>query len=85
MDRSGDGTRDPALKALEQELDVVRGAIAMVASGGAPRVQLGSLRFASQLIEPARRMAAGTDVRVTPIWTTDEACTGMYIERAAGG
>jgi hypothetical protein len=67
------------------ELDLVREAVAMVATGGAPRVVLGGLRFGEQLLEPARRMAAGRRVRIVPLWTTDEAGLDLAIERDVDG
>ncbi len=81
MGRTGSAPEDPALRTLAQELDIVRGAVEMVASGGSPRSVIGSLRFGDELIEPARRMAIGTRVRIVPIWTTDEAGAALAIER----
>lgn len=72
---------EPVVYALEHELELVRGAIAMVASGGSRRVSLGGLRFGEQLLEPARRLALEARVRVVPLWTTDEGGAGLAIER----
>lgn len=83
MGRTGSAPEDPALRTLAQELDIVRGAVEMVASGGSPRIVIGSLRFGDELIEPARRMAIGTRVRIVPIWTTDEAGAAIAIERTS--
>lgn len=74
---------DPAIPALEHELGLVRSAIAMVASGGAPRVSLGGLRFGEQLIEPARALALVAGVRIVPIWSSDEGGADMRVERIA--
>ena len=74
---------DSSTRTLEHELDMVRSAIALVASGDAPSVQLASLRFGEQLIEPARQMALGTGVRVVPMWTIDEGGAGILIESIA--
>jgi hypothetical protein len=82
MDRTGDPDAEGAYRTLDHELDIVRGAIEMVASGGAPRILISSLRFGEQLIEPARRMANGTGVRIVPLWTTDEGGAGIAVERA---
>jgi hypothetical protein len=70
---------------LSHELDLVREAISMVASSGAPRVVLGGLRFGEQLLEPARRMAVGTGTRIVPLWTTDEGGLDLVVERDADG
>lgn len=70
---------------LERELGIVRGGIAMVASGAAPRIVVGGLRFAAQLLEPARGMAAAARVRVVPLWTIDEAVNAFRFERIGDG
>ena len=72
-----------AERTLDHELDLVRGAIAMVASGAAPRVRLTSLRFGEQLLEPARRMADAAGVRLVPEWTSDEGGAGLTVEAMA--
>jgi hypothetical protein len=84
MTRSSNSSGDPVVSTLDQELELVRTSIAMVESGGAPRILLGSLRFGEQLIEPARRLALGTHVRIVPLWTTDEAGAGIAVERIDG-
>jgi len=71
---------DPAVRTLEHELELVRSAIALVASGGAPRVSLTSLSFGAELLEPARRMALEAGVRIVPTWTADDAGAGMVVE-----
>jgi len=76
---------DPAIPALDHELGLVRSAIAMVASGGAPSVSLGGLQFGEQLIEPARALALEAGVRIVPIWTSDEGGADMRVERITDG
>jgi hypothetical protein len=56
----------------------------MVASGGSPRVSIGGLAFGEELIEVARRMARGMDIRIVPLWTTDEHSVGLAVERLGG-
>jgi hypothetical protein len=70
--------------ALEREMGLIREAIAMVASGGAPSVTLGSLRLGEQLLEPARHIAARNGVRVVPLFSADEAGVDLRIERDDG-
>ncbi len=82
MDLPNDLPAAVVVRTLEQELGIVRGAILMVASGGAPRVSLVSLRFAEQLLHQARRMALPAGVRVVPLWTLDDGLTGLGLERA---
>jgi hypothetical protein len=74
-------TSDPAVLTIEHELELIGSAVAMVASGGAPRVQLASLRFAEQLLRPARRMALQAGVRIVPLWHADEAGVDIAVER----
>lgn len=70
-------------RTLDHELELVRGAIALVATGGAPRVRLASLRFGEQLLEPAGRLAAEAGVRLTPEWTSDEGGASLIVEPIA--
>jgi len=72
---------DQSVRTLDYEFDLVRGAIAMVASGGAPSVVLAGLRFGEELIEPARRMGLALGVQIVPVWTSDEAGASLSIER----
>ncbi len=76
---------DTALRTLEQELSLLEGAIDMVASGAAPAVSLGGLRFGEQLLRSARRMALRAGVRVVPLWTVDEMGAAIRIERLGDG
>ena len=69
---------------LAREMRLVESAIAMVASGGAPRVHLGGLAFGDALVEHARSVAAGSGVRVVPVWRTDELGLDLEFERGAG-
>lgn len=70
---------------IDRELDLVRGAIELVASGGAPRVRLASLRFGEQLLDPARRLGAAAGVRVAANWTSDEGGAGITVEPMGDG
>jgi len=56
-------------------------AIALVASGGASTVSLGSLHFGEQLIEAATRLALASGVRITPLWSADESGAGLSFEK----
>lgn len=72
---------DPAGLSLERELANIRGAIELVAQGGASRIVLGGLRFGEPVIEAAQRMALEAGVRVVPLWTADESGADLAIER----
>jgi len=51
-------------RVLRHESQIVRDAIALVASGGASRVVIAGLRFADDVVDPARVAAAGAGLRV---------------------
>jgi hypothetical protein len=76
-----DHPTDVATRSLERELGIISGGIAMVASGASPRIVVGGLRFAAQLLEPARRMAATARVCVVPLWTASEDLLALRFER----
>jgi len=81
MDRSTHATDEPIADTLEHEFDLVRSAIALVASGGAETVSLSSLHFGEQLIEPARRVALASRVMIRPLWSGDESGAGLSFEK----
>ena len=66
---------------LEHEMRLVREAIAMVASGAAPRVVLAGIRFGDPLTDWGRRLAGQAGVLLTPLWRSDEAGTDLSFER----
>ena len=70
-------------RTLDQELQLVYEAIAMVASGGAPRVVVGGLTFGEALLEPARALAEEAGVRIVPLWMPDDAGADIAVERIA--
>ena len=67
---------------LEFEQSIVHGAIELVAAGMSNRVVCAGLRFAGQLLEPARSEADRAGVRITPMWSLDEEPTGLIVSRA---
>lgn len=70
-------------RVLDHELELVRGAITLVASGSVRRIECGGLRFGAQLLEPARAFGLEAGVRVTPIWGIDEDGVALAIDRDA--
>ena len=84
MERRDPAGHDPTVRSLEHELELVQGAIAMVASGGSPRVSIGGLAFGEELVDVARRMAGGMGIRIVPLWSTDEHRVDITVERLDG-
>jgi hypothetical protein len=76
-------TKVPRARTLDHEFGLVREAIAMVASGGAPRIVLAGLRFSARLIQPARQVAAGTGVRIVPLWRADGVGLDIAVDSVA--
>ena len=68
---------------LDQEIRLIRDAIAMVAGGHAPRVTVASIQFADRLLEPATTWAAEAGVRIVPLWRTDESGLDLTVEAAS--
>ncbi len=73
--------RDEAAWTLRHEYGMVRSAIEMVASGGAPRISLSGLQFGEELLGPARDMARRAGVRVVPLYGADDAGADIRVER----
>jgi hypothetical protein len=77
---TGRSAMDPA-RHLEGELRLLHEAILMVAAGGAPRVMVAGLRLARAVLPEAQVLAAGSGVRVVPLWTADEQQFDVCVER----
>jgi hypothetical protein len=72
-------------RTLDQEILLVREAIAMVAFGGSPRVIVGGLRFGQELLGPNRAVAAEVGVRLIPLWMPEDAGADIVVERIGDG
>jgi hypothetical protein len=81
MAEAEDQTAQVVPATLEYEMRLIREAIAMVASGGAPRVVLAGIHFGETLLDPARRLALDAGVRLVPLWRADEAGADIAVER----
>jgi len=81
MDQSTDKSAARVPRTIEQEMNLVREAIAMVAADRSPRVVVGGIRFGETLLRPARAMAAEAGVRLVPLWMPDDAGADIAIER----
>ena len=80
VERADDDSRRVAPAVVEHELRLVEEAIAMVASGAAPRVTLAGLRFGDQIVATAQLWAEEAGVRATPLWRTDESGLDLLVE-----
>jgi hypothetical protein len=77
--------RQPTVRQLDRELDLVDGAIRMVANGEATSVRLAGLRFGEPLLAHAELHGRMAGVRVSALWTsTDEGPVGLVVEAGDG-
>lgn len=81
MDQYTDQPATSVGRTLDQELSLVREAIALVASGGSRRVVVGGLRFGEALLVPAQTLATEAGVRLVPLWMPDDAGADIAVER----
>ena len=81
MDHQGDRTDEFVPVILEHEVRLIHDAIALVASGRAPRATVAGLRLGDQLLPAAQRIAVRAGVRLVPLWRADEAGVDIAIER----
>lgn len=81
MDEVRDQAAQVVPATLEHEMRLIREAIALVASGGAPRVVVAGIHFGETLLDPGRRLALDAGVRLLPLWRADEAGADLSIER----
>lgn len=56
-------------RAIVREVRLVEGAIALVASGGAPRVTVGGLTFGAQILPRVASLARRKQVEVRELWS----------------
>jgi 3-dehydroquinate synthase class II len=65
---------------LDREIQLVADAIAMVASGGSPRVTVAGLQLGDAVLGPAEQLARQAGVRIVPQWTADESGVDISVE-----
>ncbi len=63
-----------------RELTLAREAIALVASGAAPRVVVAGIRYGDIIIDAARRIALAAGVRVKPLPQSGNTGTDLVVE-----
>ncbi len=69
-----------ARRAIERELDLVNGAIELVASGGSRRVIVAGLRFGEQLLSQIEPFARTSRVNVRSLWSPNGPHCDIAIE-----
>lgn len=68
---------------LDREIELVRGAIRMVASGNSPRMTVAGIRFGEAVIRICRPLATSADVVLEPIWRADESGCDVIVRPQA--
>ena len=66
---------------LAAEMQEVRGALALVASGAASRVTLAGLRFGDELTARFSQEAAAAGIRIEPLFWPDDAGCDLIVRR----
>jgi hypothetical protein len=84
MDDAIDRTAELVPATLDNELRLVREAIALVASGRSPRTVVAGLRLSDALLEPAAGIARDARVALTPIRRPDDSGVDIAIEALPG-
>jgi hypothetical protein len=79
--RSPQPDPDETRRRLAAEIQEVRGALALVASGGASRVTLTGLRFGDELTARFRPDAEAAGVLLEPIFWPDDAGCDLIVRR----
>jgi hypothetical protein len=82
MDQPSDRATEVVPATLEKEMRLIREAIALVASGRAPRTVVAGLQLSEALLAPAGQMAAEAGVVLVPLWHADDSGADIAIERA---
>ena len=59
---------------------MAREAIAMVASGAAPRIVIAGILYGEDILEPARRLGLASGVRVNPLRQPQKEAADLVIE-----
>jgi hypothetical protein len=80
MDSTGDRSSCDVQQTLDYEMQLLREAIAMGATGAAPRIVVASIHFGAALLDPAQHIASAAGVRVVPLWRSDHAAPDLAVE-----
>jgi hypothetical protein len=74
-------TAGAAPNLLDREIDLLRGGIAMVASGGTRRMTIAGIRFGEDIIRICLPLAQSAGVTLEPVWRTDDSGCDVRVER----
>jgi hypothetical protein len=81
MDHILTGSSRPTSEPMEREMQLVREAIAMVASGGSRRVVVVGVRLGDAIYMPGSRLSLESGVRLTRLANPDGAADDLAVER----
>ena len=81
MDAVDDPPEQGVAATAESEMTLIRVAIEMVATGGAPRVMVAGVGYGEEILVHARRLALEAGVRLRPVRRADDRGADVVIER----
>jgi hypothetical protein len=73
-------SRRAVARQQERELRMAREAIALVASGAAPRVVIAGIRYGNEILDSARRLGLTSGVRVNPLRQPQRESADLVVE-----
>jgi hypothetical protein len=76
-------TLDPVQRQLDREVELVRGAIRMVASGASSATTIAGIRFGEQAINLSRLQASAAGVSLASIWRIDDSGCDVRVTPAS--
>jgi hypothetical protein len=72
-------------RAVQREVELVEGAIKVVASGAATGTTVAGIRFGEEVLRLCRPMAALGDVILEPIWRADDSGADIHVRSRDAG
>jgi hypothetical protein len=71
-----------ARQSIGREVELISGAIDMVASGGSPAITLAGLEFGPALVQAWSDRATAAGVALEPLWHPDDTGCDIRVQRA---
>ncbi len=84
MNNTGGFDVDLTRRSIERELELVNGAIRMVAGGGAPAVSLAGLDFGPAVLAGATGLAHDAGVVLEALWHADDSSCDIRVHLSEG-